>query len=547
MLSIFSTLNNASETRRELLNCFLMLESVSQSRINKALIKDNLKIAQVLQTLFKIKSFKKDFSSLSREHALAVLNLTHYILDVGLAENQMIPDYDIFLKRAHILLNRLADYLRLLPDEIAISGVGLLDEHPVNHGGFSNIYRGMYTNPAGEQVEVALKVLKIFQDQSDERRQILHDKFAKEALVWHYLKHKNIVPFLGVDFTTFPSPARAMVSPWMPEGSVLKYMAEHSPTCLYALDLLSDVTDGLSYLHSRNLVHGDLCGRNILMDGKGRARLTDFGLAVFVESDTSIKASTRSGSTRWMAPELLLPAPGAHFKRSPASDVWAFGCVCCEIWSEGDVPFSYIATETGIIFSVADLTESTPQVLPYQSKPRDKAGNSMPDALWELVQWCWKLDPSQRPEVQVICAMVSDIAAHLKRLEIGHREQLEVPVASGSRVSSSPVGSALSRASIEPPKVDKGKQRAHFEDVHRTVLFGPLDVDGDPEDIFGIIFDELRTLVHRDAVMEPVLVETHDTNHLALRFHSLVDANNFAMTWTVHRFEPFLQVSAILW
>jgi hypothetical protein len=183
-----------------------MLGSVSQSRINKALIKDNLKIVQILQTLFEIKSYKKDFPALPREHALAVLNLTHYvrwskvyltwtplmiitqILDVGLAENQMIPDYDIFLKRAHILLNRLADYLRLLPDEIAINGVVLLDEHPVKHGGFSNIYRGMYTNPAGEQVEVALKVLKIFEDQSDEHRQILHDKFAKEALVWHYLK-----------------------------------------------------------------------------------------------------------------------------------------------------------------------------------------------------------------------------------------------------------------------------------------------------------------------------------------------------------------------
>ncbi|KAJ7752408.1 kinase-like domain-containing protein [Mycena olivaceomarginata] len=297
----------------------------------------------------------------------------------------------------------------------------------------------MYTNPAGEQVEVALKVLKIFEDQSDERRQILHDKFAKEALVWHYLKHQNIVPFLGVDFTTFPSPSRAMVSPWMPEGSILKYMTEHSPAYLYALDLVSPFT-GLSHLHSRNLVHGDLCGRNILMDGNRRARLTDFGLAAFVDSDTSIKSSTRSGSIRWMAPELLLPAPGAHFKRSPASDVWAFGCVCCEIWSEGYVPFSYIATETDIIFSFADLTESTPQVLPYQSKPRDKGGNPMPEALWELVQWCWKLDPSQRPEVQVICAMVSEIAAHSKRLKIGHREQLEVPAASGFRVSSSPVG-----------------------------------------------------------------------------------------------------------
>lgn len=75
--------------------------------------------------------------------------------------------------------------------------------------------------------------------------------------------------------------------------------------------------------------------RNILINERG-ACLTDFGLAAFVESDTSVKTSTRSGSTCWMAPELLLPSvykPELPFRRTPASDVWAFGCVCCEVRS----------------------------------------------------------------------------------------------------------------------------------------------------------------------------------------------------------------------
>jgi hypothetical protein len=211
------------------------------------------------------------------------------------------------------------------------------------------------------------------------------------------------------------------------------------------------------------------------------------------------------------------------------------------------VPFSYIATETGIIFTFADLTESTPQALPYQGKPWDKGGNYMLDRLWELVQWCWKFDPSQRPEVQVISAMVSEIATHSRHPTMGPKHQLETPVASGS---ASPVSGALFRATIAAvalvPRVNKGKQRAPLENGRRTVLFGPLDADGDPEDIFGPIFNQLRTFVRSDALMEPVLVETHETNHLALHFRSLVDANNFAMTWMVHRFEPFFRVSAIL-
>ncbi|KAJ6578291.1 kinase-like domain-containing protein [Mycena capillaripes] len=87
-----------------------------------------------------------------------------------------------------------------------------------------------------------------------------------------------------------------------------------------------DIIMGISYLHSVNIVHGDLCGRNILISEEDRACLTDFGLAAFVEVETSIKSSTRGGSTRWMAPELLLPDvyhPGLPFRRTIVSDVWA--------------------------------------------------------------------------------------------------------------------------------------------------------------------------------------------------------------------------------
>lgn len=105
-------------------------------------------------------------------------------------ESDLIADKK-FIRHAHRFLNWLAGYLKLLPEEIAVSGVTLLSAHPVNHGGFSNIYHGRYKNSDGEQVEIALKVLKIFTDQSDEQRLALHAKFTKEALVWHYLKRES--------------------------------------------------------------------------------------------------------------------------------------------------------------------------------------------------------------------------------------------------------------------------------------------------------------------------------------------------------------------
>ncbi|KAJ7608066.1 hypothetical protein DFH06DRAFT_1149244 [Mycena polygramma] len=532
-LSIFSALYKASQARTQILELLSKIKVVSRSRINKRLLQDNAKIAGLLQQLVKHNSYKKDIQQLPREHAIAILNLTHYTLDRGLPDKAVVKDYKQFSLRAHRLLNWLAAYLQLLPDELAVHGVKLLSDHPIKHGGFSNIYHAKYKDPDGEEVEVALKVLKIFEDQSDERRLLLHNKFTKEALVWHYLRHKNIVRFIGVDSTTFPSPARAMVSPWMPLGSVLKYMTEFSPSSMYAIDL-----------------------RNILMDKHGRAMLTDFGLAAFIESDVTMKTSTRSGSTRWMAPELVLPPPGAAFKRTPESDIWAFGCVCCEIWSEGEVPFSGIGSEMGVIFAFSDSAETA---LPYPTRPCDKGGNPMPDVLWDLVQWCFKHSPADRPSVQVLADVLSDVKKETK----SQADTMDVdtdmpPIASGSgtsrqrdgRRSPSPsvadVWESTSPSPSPVPLPGKGKGRVRFEDKYPTVRFGPVDVDGDPEKIFSLVFEGLLDLVSKNVLVEPLLVEELDAHHLALRFQSPVEANNFAMTWMFHRFEPYLGVSATL-
>ncbi|KAJ7454434.1 hypothetical protein FB451DRAFT_1049620 [Mycena latifolia] len=116
-----------------------------------------------------------------------------------------------FKRRAHRLLNILADYVKL-PESAAVEGVVLLSDHPVKSGGSADVYRAQCTKPDGEEVNIALKVLRFFQDQSVDDRRVILERFAREAIVWHYLEHPNIVPFLGVDGTTFPSPSMTMVS-----------------------------------------------------------------------------------------------------------------------------------------------------------------------------------------------------------------------------------------------------------------------------------------------------------------------------------------------
>ncbi|KAJ7196142.1 kinase-like domain-containing protein [Mycena rebaudengoi] len=428
------------------------------------------------------------------------------MLDHGFAYDNSIRDQHIFTRHAHRFLNSLAAHLELLPQEMSITGIVLSCPHPISGGGFANVYRGQYTDADGVQVDVALKALRIFQNQTEDALAALHKKFVKEALVWYHLRHDNIVPFLGVDSTTFPGPARAMmVSPWMPLGSVLRYIASISTD--YAV--LNDTIQGLAYLHSAGVVHGDLHCRNILIDYDGRARLVDFGLARFVDSETSLKSSTRGGVPRWMAPELLLAQEGA-FRRTPASDVWAFGCVSCEIWSGGTVPFAGF----GEAFFVKAISGSRKES-PYPTIPCCKNGENMPDGLWDCAQQCFQYEPPERPAADLLAQSIQEIAT------------------------------AAAPSNTYIFTMGKDKQTAQPEKPLPTVQFGPLDIVLSAEETFAQIVEGLFKVVKTGALSEPVSVERRQ-DHLWLRFPTLLEANNFAMTWTVYRFHPYVDVVALV-
>ncbi|CAE6419535.1 unnamed protein product [Rhizoctonia solani] len=81
-------------------------------------------------------------------------------------------------------------------------------------------------------------------------------------------------------------------------------------------------------MHSCSMVHGDLKAINVLVSPDGIARISDFDFSVMSEASSltfSESSNSRSGSTRWVAPEMLgEDAP----IRTKESDVYALGMVC---------------------------------------------------------------------------------------------------------------------------------------------------------------------------------------------------------------------------
>ncbi|KAJ7269790.1 kinase-like domain-containing protein, partial [Mycena rebaudengoi] len=297
------------------------------------------------------------------------------------------------------IILKLSEACDKLPSSLFITGVARCDEHATFGGGFGDIYRATY---AGKTV--ALKHVRTFLRDADLRR--IRLQFCREALVWQHLQHPHILPLIGIDRDSFP-PSLCMVSPWMEHGTVLKYLNDHGRANVYRLvgsmfylskylipwyPQLSEIAEGLEYLHSRKIVHGDLRGANILINDEWSACLADFGLTSLSDATTATHTSNRAGSIRWMAPELIAPDRfgNGRFTRTPASDVYAFGCVCLELYT-GRHPFADIPEHTAMF-----------RVIDGERPPKPSCDPPISEALWQYMTEYWTEDSATRPATDVV-------------------------------------------------------------------------------------------------------------------------------------------------
>ncbi|KAJ7701877.1 kinase-like domain-containing protein [Mycena rosella] len=355
----------------------LLTQGLSPSDLRNALQSCHQHISTSLSTILDTRDARQTVLLLEGDRAQSFLDAVQDVLDKG-----SLPSARHSSKARRLIL-RLSQVCDQLPSSLFITGVTDRDEHPTFHGGFGDIYRASHNGST-----VAVKRIRMFSASAESQRSRLQ-QFCREALVWQRLRHKYLLPLIGIDRQTFP-PSLCMVSPWMKYGHILKYLKEHGREDVDKL--LAQVAEGLCYLHSMDIVHGDLRGTNILISDDSNACLADFGLTTVMDATSASSAALTSttnhgGSTRWLAPELIRPASFGceKFLRTPASDVYAFACV-----HTGLPPFSDVWPDVAAMLKVLDGERPT------------RPDTSMSDDLWDIVTASWAHDFRHRPNIEAI-------------------------------------------------------------------------------------------------------------------------------------------------
>ncbi|ORX81745.1 Pkinase-domain-containing protein [Anaeromyces robustus] len=205
----------------------------------------------------------------------------------------------------------------------------------IGKGAFGSVYRAL--NLENGEV-VAIKQLKLNKISKSEL-----DVIMTEIDLLKKLKHPNIVKYYGFiktkDFLN-------IILEYCENGSLQTIYKRFGqfPENLVAV-YISQVLDGLLYLHEQGVIHRDIKGPNILTTKDGSAKLADFGVATCMgeNADKSVV-----GSPYWMAPEVI-ELNGA----TTASDIWSVGCTTIELLS-GEPPYYNLSPMSALFRIVED-------------------------------------------------------------------------------------------------------------------------------------------------------------------------------------------------
>jgi hypothetical protein len=220
----------------------------------------------------------------------------------------------------------------LSPEEIAGYFPQLEILEILGHGGMGAVYKARQT-----QLDriIALKILPPEAAQAPG----FAERFTREARALARLNHPHIVTVH--DFGR-AGPLYYFLMEYVDGVNVRQLMRQKNLQPAEALKIVPQICEALQYAHEEGIVHRDIKPENILLDRRGRVKITDFGLAKLLNQDAAESRLTGTGQVmgtwHYMAPEQVENPLGVDHR----ADIYSLGVVFYEMLT-GELPLGRFA------------------------------------------------------------------------------------------------------------------------------------------------------------------------------------------------------------
>ena len=214
----------------------------------------------------------------------------------------------------------------------------------IGEGGMANVYLAHDTIL---DRDVAVKILR--GDLADDEKFVR--RFQREAISASSLSHPNIVEMYDVG----EDDGQYYIVMEYVEGKTLKSLIKRrgALTLPEVIDIMLQLTSAVACAHDSYIIHRDIKPQNVLIKEDGTVKITDFGIAMALNSNELTQTNSVMGSVHYLPPEQA-NGSGATIK----SDIYSLGILMFELLT-GNLPFK---GENAVEIAIKQMREKIPSV-----------------------------------------------------------------------------------------------------------------------------------------------------------------------------------------
>ena len=333
----------------------------------------------------------------------------------------------------------------------------------IGEGGMANVYLAQDTIL---DRKVAVKVLR--GDLSSDDKFIR--RFQREALSVSNLSHPNIVEVYDVG----EEEGQHYIVMEYIEGKTLKQLLKkrESLTLTEVIDIMTQLTDGISHAHESYIIHRDIKPQNIMIEDDGKVKITDFGIAMALNATQLTQTNSVMGSVHYLPPEQA-SGKSATIK----SDIYSMGILMYELIT-GNVPFK---GDNAVEIALKHMKDKIPSIR--------KQDPSIPQSVENILIKATAKNPRNRYESakemhEDLLHCMEEDHSNDKKISFTYPENdldstEEIPTTPIKKKIEKPVEEKIKS---ETEEKDENNQKDDVEELVKEITKDDLENDDDEED-----------------------------------------------------------------